>query len=113
MRRKTYWKNIEHWVCPNHLPAVNLPSIYKECWYVSCESKRPKEKPKEMMFVITNQLRSKPYCQWFRCKSGVSGERGIITSRKKYCSNECRKRKARFNYSEKKRLENINKYSVV
>tara|TARA_Y100000593_G_scaffold93801_1_gene190082 strand:+ start:1904 stop:2116 length:213 start_codon:yes stop_codon:yes gene_type:complete len=47
-------------------------------------------------------------CQWEKCTEGQGGRRGLITTRKKYCSNKCRKNQARFNYTQRKKREKAN-----
>ena len=43
MPSKPYWKNTKFWVCPRHLPSVNIPGHIDKCWYAGCLSVRPEK----------------------------------------------------------------------
>ena len=103
-KKKPYWRTSEKWVCPNHFPAAVLPKSIQRCWYSNCTMIRPLL-PTNL--VIHKDLNIVKRCAWFKCSS----KKPALPNRK-YCSDECRKKRARYNYVLKKKKEkNKNKQS--
>ncbi len=103
-KKKPYWKDSQRWVCPNHAPAAYLPRVMPVCWYEGCGNIRP-----YLPVVLDGGLSGQPYqagiCSWEKCNTGVNGGPGIRLPKRKYCSHECRKKKARHTYVQKKKAE--------
>ncbi len=106
-RLKTYWKNSKTWVCPNHLPSARIPSQVSICYFSSCSSVRPpmdenihmKNKVLRTISIVKHQDKNKDvrYCSMIGCEKVIPNE----SKRKKYCSDYCRKKFARKQYTER------------
>ena len=107
MEDNTYWKNSDIWVCTNHIPSLHIPNVLNKCWYANCESIRPySEKEKRTIKhnrKIQKILSDSQLCGWEKCNTGPNGRKGQKAEKRKYCSHECRKKKARYTYVLKKK----------
>ena len=104
--KKPYWKwkNSNVWVCPNHVPAAYLPIVMTSCWYDRCAGVRP-----YLPVVLDGGLVGQPYaeglCSWEKCNTGINNGPSMRLPKRKYCSHECRKKRARHAYVVRKREE--------
>ena len=113
--KKTYWKNADVWVCCNHMPPLKLPRIVPRCWVSTCNAERPAMSRAHLSVVPSETPMALPVeddlCEWEYCTRGENRGRGIKAEgkhgKRKYCSHECRKAKARKKYSDKKKMEKL------
>ena len=83
-----------------------------KCIEPSCNVVRPKKTPEELFkfgSVKVNKpkpdlITSKDLCAWEQC-SKMAGYRALRRSNSKYCSDACRKSKARSNYKIKNKTK--------
>ena len=78
-------EGLDRWVCKNHLSTYGFKEGKTHCWYASCPGRRVPEKP-------LVQISKSKICANYGCSKPVA------SSRKKYCSDKCRKQKARKDY---------------
>ena len=91
MIKKTYWRDDNFWICSHHLPGAKIPKQLTHCWYSNCTSQRPPiERPE------------KP-CAWEKCNEGKDGGRAEARSKSKYCSINCKNKRARYHYNLRKK----------
>ena len=92
----------QRWICRNQLSSYGFKKEKTHCWYQSCPGRmegipsikkeiplveiKEKSKVKETPIVKSDQ------CNNYGCSKPIS------ESRKKYCSDNCRKQKARSDY---------------
>lgn len=107
-------------MCPNHLPAAKIPREVPQCWYSNCTTQRPKvetvaQRPKvervtqrPMVERVPVSKSPKKPCAWEKCTEGFEGGRAEARSKSKYCSTNCKNKRARYNYNLRKK----NKVSI-
>ena len=93
----TYWSTRDSqlvWVCPNHIPSAIYSVKIPHCCYTDCNNIRPKQED------ILENIEKK--CSYVPCPNTRKEGR-------KYCSDVCRKRKARKKYREKMKKQKMGK----
>ena len=101
MNDKPYWRNGNTWICPNHLPSVKLPREIHSCWFSRCKSERPSTIGVTGLTLIY-PTRVEELCEWHKCKQ-ANGKQALKIKGRKYCSHKCRKNKARWAYTQRKK----------
>jgi hypothetical protein len=100
--KKPYWRTHETWVCPEHLPAAKLHSNITQCYFSNCKSNKPSEIDRpdrqakshsDITKQISQMMKDATTCSMAGC------DEPIQPKRKKYCSDRCRKRYARKQYT--------------
>lgn len=97
------------WICPNHIPPIVHSINVMKCYMSYCTSQRPETK-KSLKVSITKsehieELPQQELCQNLGCQNTrIEG--------RKYCSDNCRKDRARKKYRQKKRLEKSNRQCI-
>ena len=96
MKISPYWRTENIWVCPNHIPSLNHHHSIMKCTMSNCSVSRP-EKIKE--HIISNIIKNtSEKCKYYKCdKKRLEG--------RKYCSDKCRKDRARELYRIRKKLK--------
>lgn len=98
---KVLWYG-EEWVCSDQLQTFRFPRQFKECFLIGCPGRGPYvekkvieaaslEGPLEMRL---DTLLQDSTCSFFKCESTRAPGR-------KYCSDRCRLRSARWNYEQR------------
>ena len=101
MKKSSYWRNAEYWICPNHLPSIRIPAVCATCWYSSCNA----ERPPMLQFVEAEKDRlalQVERCAWRDCNKD-NGKPAGRREKSKYCSLDCKNRNARWRYKLKKK----------
>ena len=111
-----YWidEYQDYWCCTRHKENSERPGIDSVCWkYINggfCHSSRPVVT--KVLYEVELYVEPKNksvLCDYDRCKSGKKDERGFAVGRSKYCSPNCRKRKARDKYNLANRATSLKK----
>lgn len=93
----------ERWQCKNHLSSYGFKAEKEECWYFSCpgrmlrsepvvEITAPKPKKKKASVKKKTKTQAPDTCDNYTCNEKRA------SNRKRYCSDKCRKQKARVDY---------------
>ena len=78
-------QGVDRWVCRNHLSTYGFKEEKTKCWYASCPGRRVVVKP--LVQIVGSKT-----CENYGCSKPVA------SNRKRYCSDRCRKQKARKDY---------------
>ena len=91
-----YWRTEDKWVCLNHIPSIVHHKDISRCTMSNCNCERPilvKEN------VISNIIQSASLrCEYYKCSNQKQDGR-------KYCSDKCRKDRARELYRIRQKLK--------
>ena len=97
---KPFWRNKHEWSCPAHLPSAIIPANVPRCYFSSCHSLRPPTK--EALEKLARERKEKAEAEKLKIEQNTCNYSGcenqISSSRKKYCSDTCRKKYAREQY---------------
>lgn len=77
---------VRRWRCRSQLNSYGFKEEKTECWYHNCPGRRG-----EVRHEITSSGSART-CENYDCSNKVASDR------KKYCSDKCRKQKARVDY---------------
>jgi hypothetical protein len=96
-KRSSEWINESQWECKRHLRKMVFSKTNPRCEYHSCSSVRPSiklmpKKPEENNSHLEAKNTKSELCSFDKCKNPVG------QNRKKYCSDNCRKKYARQQY---------------
>jgi hypothetical protein len=114
---KVKWISGFFWICEKHFRSERMTSSEGGCRIKDCASIRPKREsflhcnPKDKIVILKNDdpvstvPEEEDYCGWVRCNRD-NGKRAFKRPTSMYCSDACRKAKARAAYRERKKAEN-------
>lgn len=99
MKKLSYWKDHDTWVCSTHLPPVQLPASLERCYMVDC-APRPDMagRPDKVEVVEETPEPEVAVCAYELCAEPAR-------EGSKYCSKRCSNRNARRAYKRRQAEE--------
>ena len=89
--------NKDGWICTTQMNSFRFPEEMTHCWYSNCQgrSSRPIQVTNPKPTVSLAKTRpTHPICSYINCNKTQALNR-------KYCSDTCRKRQARWSYKKR------------
>ena len=110
MKATAKWISVNCWVCLKHFIPPKMHMSEGKCVESTCSVVRPRRTAEEVYkFGEIKSVQKTPsvtesdLCAWEKCTK-MAGYRGLKRPSSKYCSDACRKSKARDSYRRKKKL---------
>lgn len=95
--------NKDGWICTTQMNSFRFPKEMTHCWFSNCQGRSAPPiqitlpKPK-LTVSLPKAIPSRLICSYVNCNETQAPNR-------KYCSDACRKRQARWNYRQKNKTK--------
>ena len=91
--------NDNGWICRTQMNSFRFPAEMTHCWFGSCPGRSAKPTLQKIAVKVKPKVIHKPNTNLTVC-AYINCNKPRVLNRK-YCSDECRKKQARWNYRNK------------